>query len=697
MSDVSLIGVKKYMDATLVLKNISFLVNEGEKAGIVGENGSGKSTILKLIAGIITLNHCAGYPNAPTPLGYDEGWVVRPKEATCAYLDQIPDYPQGVRVIDVLNLAFEEVHGIEKEMRSLEEEMMTLEGKTLERTLRKYSELQQLYEVKGGYGTEEKLNRVIKGLNFQESFLNQEFQLLSGGEKTTAVLGKLLIDNPDILLLDEPTNHLDMGAVEWLEEYLKSYKGTVIIVSHDRYFLDHVVTKIIEIEDKESATYQGNYSDYVRTKEENMRIQYEHFKEQQKKINSMEKSIKELRDWAMRSDNNKFFQRAASMQIKLDKMERIEKPALERQNMKLNLNTTQRSGNITIKAIGLSKRFEDKVIFQSADLLVNYGERVALIGSNGSGKTTFLRMLIGEEEPEAGTARLGANVMTAYLPQKITFTNEELTVLECFREDLFILEGKAREQLAKFMFYGSNVFKKVRHLSGGERVRLMLSKLLYEDINLLILDEPTNHLDTASIETIEEALQNFKGTIFFISHDRYFINKIGERVIAIEDKGFQSYDGNYDYYKSIQDEKHLQEMDPVNQIKPSVKTDKNRNNKEAMGNKKEAMGKETEAIENRKKAMENKTEAIEYTKEAIENKKEATENKKETKENKKYKIDETQVLKRIEILEREIKEIDAAMAEADRSYEELNKLFLRKEERNKELDTVMETWLTLSH
>jgi ATPase subunit of ABC transporter with duplicated ATPase domains len=308
--------------------------------------------------------------------------------------------------------------------------------------LKKYSALVELYEVKGGYEMQEKLSKVIKGLEFEDSFLAKDFSLLSGGEKTTVVLGKLLIDNPDVLLLDEPTNHLDMAAVEWLEGYLKAYKGTVIIVSHDRYFLDNVVTKIIEVEDKECITYRGNYSDYVRTKEENLRVQYDNFRDQQKKISSMEKSVKELRDWAMRSDNNKFFQRAASIQIKLDKMERIEKPVFEKENMKLNFHTTERSGNITVKAIALSKSFEDKVIFKDADLVVNYGERAALIGPNGSGKTTFLKLLLGEDRPDAGTAELGANVMAAYLPQKINFKDEELTVLDCVREDFYILEGK---------------------------------------------------------------------------------------------------------------------------------------------------------------------------------------------------------------------------------------------------------------
>jgi ATP-binding cassette, subfamily F, member 3 len=638
MFELSLNGVKKYMEATLVLKNITFQVYSGEKVGIVGVNGSGKTTILKLIAGIEPMNYWPGYPQTSSP-GYDEGFVNKPREATCAYLEQIPNYPDCSKVIDVLNLAFEEVHDLEKEMRKLENKMKVLSGEALEKALLKYSDLVQLYEVKGGYDITEKLSKICTGLKFDDSFLNKDFNLLSGGEKTTVILGKLLMDNPDILLLDEPTNHLDMDSIEWLENYLKAYKGIVIIVSHDRYFLDNVVSKIVEVEDMECITYKGNYSSYISQKEENMRIQFENFREQQKKINSMEKTIKDLRDWAMRADNNKFFRRAASMQIKLDKMERIDKPIFEKQNMKLNLKAVQRSGNETIKAIGLCKNFEDKVIFKDADLLINFRERVALIGPNGCGKTTFLKMLLGEELPDAGKVELGANVMAAYLPQVITFKNEELTVLECFREDIFILDGKAREYLSKFMFFGNSVFKKVRHLSGGEKIRLKLAKLLYEDVNLLILDEPTNHLDIDSIETFEEALEEFKGTIFFISHDRYFINKIGERVIDVEKNAFKSYLGNYDYYKSVKDT--LNQQAPKEPVMKAEKVKKPKN----------------------------------------------------VDENKKRDVEKAKAETKVESLESEIKDIDLAMAAPGLDYEKLNNLYCRKEALSKELDTAMELWL----
>lgn len=633
MLEMKLNGVKKFMEATLVVNNISFEAYEGDKVGIVGANGGGKSTILKLIAGIEKMHYYPGYPQTSSP-GYDEGLINLPRGATKAYLEQSPVYPEGLKVIDVLNLAFEEIVNVENQMRELEEQMKTLEDTALEKALNKYSDLVQLFEVKGGYEREEKLSKVCIGLNFTESFLNKDFDLLSGGEKTTVVLGKLLIHNPDILLLDEPTNHLDMMAIEWLEGYLKSYKGIVIIVSHDRYFLDNVVNKIVEIEDMESISYKGNYSSFVSQKEENMRIQYEHFREQQKKINNMEKQVTSLRDWAMRADNNKFFRRAASIQKKLDKMARIDKPVFERRNMRIDFKEGQRSGNETIKAIGLSKRYQDKIIFKESDLMIHYGERVGLVGPNGSGKTTFLKMLLGEEQPDQGVVELGANVKAAYLPQKITFNNEEHTVLEAFREDLSILEGKAREYLSKFMFYKKSPFKKVKHLSGGERIRLKLAMLLYQDINLLILDEPTNHLDIDSIETLEEALDDFKGTIFFISHDRYFINKIAERVIALEEYGFKCYSGNYDDFKSQQPKEDL--------IVNSEKVKKQRVNPENV-------------------------------------------NQEEVKAN---------ALARIESLEKEIKAIDISMAQDQLEYEELNKLYCRKTLLSEELDSVLEWWMS---
>jgi ATP-binding cassette subfamily F protein 3 len=626
MMELSFNNIVKYLDSTQVFKGISFQIYDRERVGIVGANGSGKSTILKIIAGIEELTRD------------DKGTVAIPRGATIAYLEQIPNYNEGVTVKEVLNQAFGELYSIESNIKALEERLELIEGDDLERALKEYSRLQQEYEVKGGYEQDEKLSKVCQGLNLRENFINKEFNILSGGEKTTVILGKILLQNPDILLLDEPTNHLDMKSVEWLEGYLKGYKGIVIVVSHDRYFLDNVVTKIIELEDMYCETYKGNYSYYVNQKEEDMLIQFENYKEQQKKIAAMEKAIKDLRDWAIRADNNKFFKRAASMQKSLNKMERISKPKFQRQNMKLSFNETERSGNDVIVVKNLYKNYGDKELFRDGNMQVNFEERVALIGANGSGKTTFLKMVLGEEQLDDGSTKIGEGVKIAYLPQNITFDNEEATVLETFRENFSILEGKAREYLSKFMFYGGNVFKKVKHLSGGERIRLKLSQLLFQDINLLIMDEPTNHLDIDSIENLEEALKEFNGTIFYISHDRYFINNTSNRVIAIEDKKLTSYEGNYDNYK---EEKIKIESLIVKEEK--VKVEK---------------VKRTKVVDDKKK-LEKEVEKLE---------------------------------EKIDYLEEKVKNIEELMVENALDYNKLNELQIEKDHVEKELDETISLW-----
>jgi ATPase subunit of ABC transporter with duplicated ATPase domains len=526
-----------------VLFDAGFKLYEGDRAGMVGGNGSGKSTILKLLAGIEPMDVdyrkiCEG-----------KSRISYPSETTVGYLDQLPRFPDGFTAADVLKLAFEELYRMEERMASLEAKMGQLQGDSLDAALKQYSRLQQGFEAKGGYDREEKFGKVCTGLKFNEEFLGKDFNLLSGGEKTSVLLGKILLENPDILLLDEPTNHLDLEAAEWLEGHLRSRRGIVIIVSHDRYFLDRVATKIIEVENKQCETYSGNYSDYVRQKEENMLLEYERYKEQCKKVGSMERTIRDLRDWAMSSDNNKFFRRAVSMQIKLDKIQRIKKPVFEKQTIQIRFKDADRSGNNVLKVTSLTKSFGGRVLFRNAALSVTLGERIALIGPNGCGKSTFVKILLGEMEADGGSAVFGANVKIAYLPQTIAFKNEEATVVDCFREDRYILEGKAREYLAKYMFFGKAAYRKVRQLSGGERVRLKLAMLLYEETNVLILDEPTNHLDIESIEALENALEDFKGTLLFISHDRFFINKVSSRIISFEGAGIRSSPGNYDDYK----------------------------------------------------------------------------------------------------------------------------------------------------
>lgn len=632
MFELSFNSVKKYLDANLILQNVSFNIFDGEKVGIVGINGCGKSTILKLMAGIHTMTKD------------DKGLVLMPRGATVAYLEQSPSFDGDLKVKEVLNLAFKKADDIELEMRTIENKMNTSVSTEVDSLLKKYAKLQSDFEAIGGYEKAEKLSKVCIGLNFSESFLEKQFDLLSGGEKTTVILGKILLENPDILLLDEPTNHLDIKAVEWLEEYLKAYKGIVVVVSHDRYFLDNVVNKIIEIEDGEATTYKGNYSSFTKQKEENMLIQFEQFKEQQKQIKAMENTIKTLRDWAQRpgAAGEKFFKRAASIQKQLDKIQRIQKPKFDKPNMKLDLKEAERSGNEVIKIKNFSKRFDDKVLFEDSNLLVKFKERAALVGPNGCGKTTLLKVLLGEKTADKGEVVLGASVKYAYLPQNIKFDDEEATVVDTFRKDLFMGEGEARQYLSKFMFYGSAVFRKVKQLSGGERIRLKLSRLLYDDINLLILDEPTNHLDIDSIENLEETLDNFNCTLFFISHDRYFINKIATTIIEADNHKLKKYNGNYDYFKH-EKTKLL------------------------------AAAKEADA-----------------QKEKVIKPKQVKQRDPQPKKKNVYKI--TKLEEKIEELENTLKQIEQDMAENSTNYDKLNDLYKTKTDTESELESAMTEW-----
>lgn len=544
MLELSLKSILKLMGTNVILKDVNFSVYEGDKVGLIGDNGSGKSTILKLIAGIVKLKLFPGSWSK----GYDYGFISRPKHAKIAYLDQAPCYPEDMLVKEILLDAFKDVLRIEKKLRRLELEMC--ETNDLDKVMEQYGKAMTQFELMGGYDIEEKMSKVCAGLSFSEAFLQQSFGQLSGGEKTTVELGKILIHEPEILLLDEPTNHLDMAAIEWLEMFLKNYKGIVMIVSHDRYFLNQVTNKTMEIEFLTTKMYKGNYDAFRYQKDEALRIQADQYKEQQKEIKAMKKKIQELRQWAMQSDNNKFFQRATSIQIKLDKMNKINRPVFSRPNMRLSFNDEERSGKEAIKFDHVNKAYGDQIIFKDLSGLIHYGERVALVGENGSGKSTFIKMLLGELPCDSGELKVSPSANVAYLPQYITFENEDLPAVECFKAKHIMDIGAAREYLAKFMFYGKRVFTEVNKLSGGERIRLKLAMLLYEEVNLLILDEPTNHLDIASIETLEKALEAFHGTLLFVSHDRYFTEKLADRVLAIEDNQMVSYD-NYKAYIDI--------------------------------------------------------------------------------------------------------------------------------------------------
>lgn len=558
MIDISLNEISKYYGANKVLEDITFEIHSGDTIGLIGKNGTGKTTILKIIAGI---------ENS------DGGILSIRKNATIGYLAQMPDYPKEYKVIDVLNTAFERQNEIKAKMRELENKMSSSNEDEIDKIMKNYGELQYAYEHIGGYEIEEKLNRVCTGLKFTESMLERNFGNLSGGEKTTVMLGNMLLQNPDILLLDEPSNHLDLESIEWLEEFIKEYQGSVLVISHDRYFLDNIATKIVEIEAKKSKTYTGNYSFYVQYKEEVINLQLEAYKTQQKKIKQMEEAIKRFREWGTVAGDEPMFKKAANMEKRIERMDKVERPILNQPKIKVNFTRGERSANEVVRINGLKKSFGENVVLDNLDLSVRYKERLCILGKNGSGKSTLIKLLLNKYTQDEGEIILGSRVRIGYLEQEIFFEDEEKTVLEAINEYFMAPEGEGRRILAGFLFHGEDVFKKIKSLSGGEKSRLRLCIMMQEQNNLLILDEPTNHLDIDSREMLEKALENYDGTIIFISHDRYFINKLAERIVEIDNRKLIEYLGDYNYYKEkkleikmalIADKIKAHEVKPIN-------------------------------------------------------------------------------------------------------------------------------------
>jgi ATPase subunit of ABC transporter with duplicated ATPase domains len=535
MLEITLKNIEKAYGIQIVLTKFSMEVNKGDRIGIIGTNGCGKTTVFKIIAGIED---------------YDTGIMSARKDLTIGYLDQIPQYHGTVE--QHLQSAFVKLNPVIDEMNHIEHKMSNPDTppKELERCITGYGKLQEEFERLGGYRMEEQINRICHGLKISDEMRRQMFDTLSGGESTTASLGRILLQNPDILLLDEPTNHLDIESVEWLEEYLKTYEGTVLIISHDRYFLDKTVNQIIEIENGESKHYAGNYSYYLEEKDRILLSEFERYKDQQKKIKAMKESIERYKVWSKNGQNEKMYKKVKQLEKRLAKMELIEKPMLERKKIQLGFNPESRSGKIAVEGKHIGKSYQKgKELFSDADLLIRYKERISLLGKNGSGKSTLFKMITGEVDEYAGELKLGSNLKIGYLSQEIEFPNEKETILQSFINSTNMLQREARSALASFMFYADEVFKRVEDLSGGERVRLRLCELMHHDVNMLILDEPTNHLDIDSREMLEDALSAFDGTLLFISHDRYFINKLAERVLEIDDGELKDYPGNYEYYK----------------------------------------------------------------------------------------------------------------------------------------------------
>ena len=531
MIDISVSNlVKEFEVGHKILDGLTFQVDTGERVGLLGPNGCGKTTLLRILTGV---------------MDYDEGDVVIAPGKRMGLISQIPVYPAGYTVEDVLATAFEPLREMEREMAALAEQMG--EG-TDPALLARYDKLTAAFEAAGGYETDTKTNKVCNGLTILQSMREQLFDKLSGGEKTRVNLARLILEDTDILLLDEPTNHLDLRATEWLEEYLDKFKGTVLTVSHDRYFLDKVVNRIVEIQGGKAEFYSGNYSFYVVEKERRYEEKLRQYEKEQAKIEQLEKAAEQMRIWAY-SGMDKTFKRVKSMEKRIERMRTTDRPTKERK-MEVRFGEREFRGDEVLTIKGLTKSFGDRTLFSNLGLEVAGGERIALLGDNGSGKTTLLKILLGEEEPDAGKVRMGPTVKVGYLPQHVHFDHPERNLVDTLIYEQDCTAQTARNRLAAFKFRGEDVFKPVSALSGGEQSRLRLCMLMDEKINLLILDEPTNHLDIQSREWIEEAVEEYEGNLLFVSHDRYFIDRFASRIWMLEDGHITDFRGNYQEYQA---------------------------------------------------------------------------------------------------------------------------------------------------
>ncbi|HDR8106276.1 ABC-F type ribosomal protection protein [Bacillus cereus] len=559
MTICSVNNVTKSFGGNIIFENISLEIKNGERVGLVGRNGSGKTTIFGLLTGMESL---------------DTGAIHMKKGTRIGHVAQIPKFDEAMTVYDVLSSAFKVEKELEKEMHALEKNMAEeQEQSSLQKLMERYGVIQEKFAFLGGYEIEANIMKVANGLQVTNLF-SRVFTELSGGEQTKVSLAYMLLQKPDLLLLDEPTNHLDLFAVEWLEQFLKEYNGTVMVISHDRYFLDEVVTKIFDLEDGAIHVYHTNYSQFVEEKEGRLLQEFQAYQEQQKKIKKMKEAIKRLREWANQANppNEGLHKRARNMERALERIEKLKRPILERKQMGLQFEGQERSGKDVVVMKEVSKGFAGRPLFEQANLHVRFQERAAIVGRNGTGKTTLLKLLLKEMEPEAGAIRVGSSVKIGYLSQH-TYENMKSNVLEAFRENVTVTEGEARHILAKFLFYGPAVFKKVTQLSGGEKMRLRLAQLMYQDINFLILDEPTNHLDIESREVLEEALEQYNGTILAVSHDRYFLNKLFEKTYWIDECKLFEFAGNYAWARQKWEEKlEKQVIKQKRQGKKSVET-----------------------------------------------------------------------------------------------------------------------------
>ena len=534
MIDISVSNLSKEFEVgKKILDGLTFQIDQGERVGLLGKNGAGKTTLFKILTG---------------ELDRDDGEVHIAPGKGVGLISQIPVYPPEYTVEDVLQTAFQRLHDMEKEMEELTVRMGQDSDPAL---LRRYDALTAAFEAGGGYDTVTPLNKVCNGLEISQDMRRQLFSSLSGGEKTRVNLARLILEDTDILLLDEPTNHLDLHATEWLEEYLDRYKGTVLAISHDRWFLDRVVKRVIEIQDGKAEFYEGNYSFYVVEKEHRYQEKLKQYEKEQAKIEQLEKAAEQLRVWAY-SGNDKTFKRAQSMEKRIERLRTTDKPTKERR-LDIKFGEREFRGDEVLTIKELKKSFDGRTLFDHVNLEVVGGERIALLGDNGTGKSTLLKILLKEEEPDSGKLKMGPTVKVGYLPQIIHFSHPERNLVDTMIYDQDCSTQTARNRLAAFNFRGEDVFKPVSALSGGEQSRLRLCMLMDEKINLLILDEPTNHLDIASREWIEDAVADYEGNLLFVSHDRYFIKQFATRIWMLEDGHITDFRGTFEEFRAARE------------------------------------------------------------------------------------------------------------------------------------------------
>ncbi|HJC00773.1 MAG TPA: ABC-F family ATP-binding cassette domain-containing protein [Candidatus Flavonifractor merdavium] len=544
MIDIAVSNLSKEFEVgKKILDGLTFQVDQGERVGLLGKNGAGKTTLFRMLTG---------------EMDWDEGEIHIAPGKGLGLISQIPVYPPEYTVEDVLQTAFQRLHDMEKELEELTGRMA---GDNDPALLRRYDALSAAFEAGGGYDTATPLNKVCNGLLISQDMRGQLFSSLSGGEKTRVNLARLILEDTDILLLDEPTNHLDLRATEWLEEYLDKYKGTVLAISHDRWFLDRVVKRVIEIQDGKAEFYAGNYSFYVEEKERRYQEKLKQYEKEQAKIEQLEKAAEQLRVWAY-SGMDKTFKRAQSMEKRIERMRTTDKPTKERR-LDIKFGEREFRGDEVLTIKELKKSFDGRTLFDHVNLEVVGGERIALLGDNGTGKSTLLKILLGEEEPDSGKLRMGPTVKVGYLPQIIHFDRPERNLVDTMLYAQDCSTQTARNRLAAFNFRGEDVFKPVSALSGGEQSRLRLCMLMDEKINLLILDEPTNHLDIASREWIEEAVADYEGNLLFVSHDRYFIKQFATRIWMLEDGHITDFRGTFEEFRAARERAKSQAATPA--------------------------------------------------------------------------------------------------------------------------------------